>query len=256
MKRSLRAYRLDLTGHLIRAARRWQGHRCLLVERLGGEQTYGARGIDVFLRQMLGQRNGFYVELGANDGITQSNTAALEFFDGWRGVLIEPVPAQFAKLKTNRSSRRNSLVNAACVGFGFPRDTIKLAEANLMTTPIEGASDIKDRIQHASIGRSIQEEYRESPTVEIIEVPAITLTEVLMRTNAPRTIDFLSLDVEGGELEVLRGIRFDLFAFRWMVIECRSPEKVEAFLGPHGYRLSATLANGNDLLFSHDTADH
>lgn len=254
MKRTFGARKLDLKIRLIRALRRKVGHRWLWVERWDGERTYGLRGLDLSLRQLLQQKEGFYVELGANDGLSQSNTAGLEFFDGWRGVLIEPVPAQYAKLRTNRSSRRNSLVNAACVGFGFPRETIKLAEANLMSIPLEGESDIANPIQHAEFGRSIQEGYEGNLTADIIEVSAVTLTDVLISTNAPREIDFLSLDVEGGELEVLMGIRFDLFVFRWMIIECRSPEKIATFLAPHGYRLQPTLTGGLDLLFVNDGA--
>lgn len=249
MKRSLRAYALDAKHKFIRAFRNRFGHRCLLIERLGGEQSYGARNLDNDLRSIIRRKNGFYVELGANDGLTQSNTAALEFFDGWRGILIEPVPAQFAKLEFNRSSKRNVKVNVACVSFEFPRQIIRLAEANLMTVPIEGESDIEDPMRHAEAGRAIQKGY-DSPTgADVIEVPAVTLTDVLVGAKAPRIIDFLSLDVEGGELEVLKGIRFDLFTFRWMLIESRSHEKVTKFLEPHQYRLDVSLAKGNDLLF-------
>jgi FkbM family methyltransferase len=255
MKRTLRAYALDAKHKFIRAYRNRFGHRCLLVERLGGEQSYGARNLDNDLRSIIQRKNGFYVELGANDGLTQSNTAALEFFDGWSGVLIEPVPAQFAKLQFNRSSKRNVQFNVACVSFEFPRQVIKLAEANLMTVPLEGESDIEDPIRHAEVGRAIQKGYDSSTGAGVIEVPAVTLTEVLVGAKAPRIIDFLSLDVEGGELEVLKGIRFDLFTFRWMLIESRSHEKVMKFLEPHQYRLDAILANGNDLLFRNDVVN-
>ncbi len=229
MRRSFRAYAIHFRLRAVRFARRRFGHRLLVVERLGG----------------------YYVELGANDGITASNTASLEFYNGWRGLLIEPVPAQFEKLVFNRSSRRNRFANVACVSFGFGKDSIQLAEANLMTIAIEGESDVADPVGHARLGRLIQPGYDRRPQPEIIEVPARTLTDVLYEAGAPTKIDFLCLDVEGAELEVLKGLRFDLFSFDWMMIECRSPERLIRFLAQEGYVVHSALGDGRDLMFVH-----
>lgn len=249
MRRSVRAYAIHFRLRAVRFARKRFGHRLLTIERLGGREAYGLHGVDNEVRSLLARRGGYYVELGANDGITASNTASLEFYDGWQGLLIEPVPAQFEKLVFNRSSRRNRFANVACVSFGFGKEFIRLAEANLMTIAIEGESDVPDPVGHAVLGRSIQPGYGGRPQPDIIKVPARTLTYVLQEAGAPKKIDFLCIDVEGAELEVLKGLRFDLFSFDWMMIESRSPERLIGFLAQYGYAVHTALGDGRDLVF-------
>jgi len=64
-----------------------------------GKKYFGLNQIDRELASILNFDDGFYVEIGANDGNTQSNTKHFELFRNWRGILIEPVPKTFKKLK-------------------------------------------------------------------------------------------------------------------------------------------------------------
>jgi hypothetical protein len=82
----------------------------------GHRRGFGVGDLDVKLRKWTGTRKGFYIELGANDGVSQSNTLLLELLFGWRGVLVEPVSSLFEELRHNRSRRRNAIYRAACVG--------------------------------------------------------------------------------------------------------------------------------------------
>ena len=76
------------------------------------------------LKQLLpNKENGIYVELGALDGVFQSNTKWLEDELKWTGILIEPSPNKFKECKSNRS--KNVIFNCACVSFEYEHDNIK-----------------------------------------------------------------------------------------------------------------------------------
>ena len=70
-----------------------------------GNVWFGVNQIDRALFRLMGINNGFFVELGGNDGLNQSNSKHLELFRGWRGVLIEPVPKNFHRMAKNRSPK-------------------------------------------------------------------------------------------------------------------------------------------------------
>jgi len=93
--------------------------------------------IDRKLEKYLSYKHGFFVELGANDGITQSNTKYFELFRKWEGILIEPNPQKWEECVSNRS-KRSSSINAACVSFEFEGDSVNMLYSNLMTVSLGG----------------------------------------------------------------------------------------------------------------------
>lgn len=194
---------------------------------------FGVRYLDTIVCDRIGgsKKRGFYVELGANNGLAQSNTLHLEVAHRWQGILIEPVPAEFASLLANRG-RRNQCVNVAAVSFGYKAKVMRIVESGLMSTPVDGSSDIKDPKSHAS---SMVSKNEESHNLDVIEVPVATLDVILTRNGAPKIIDFLSLDVEGGELEVLKGVDFSRTTIRWILVESRGIRAIREFLEPLGY---------------------
>lgn len=223
-----------------------------LLAKLKGKESFGLAGLDSRVIEHIGLRNGYYVELGASDGIRQSNTLQLELFYGWSGTLIEPVSGTFMKLRRNRSARRNHLVEAACVGFDYQDATLDLVYSTttttLMTTAIGIESDIDHPWGHARGPGS-------DAGLHQISVRALTLTEVLRQARAPKTVDFLSLDVEGAELQVLKGIDFSAFHISWILIEARKIDVIKKFLGPIGYELHAQLSH-HDFLFRFEQPDN
>jgi FkbM family methyltransferase len=211
------------------------------------KKYYGLDGLDRKLEVFLDYDNGYFVELGANDGLNQSNTCYFEKSRGWKGVLIEPVLHNFIKCKSNRSPE-NFFKCAACVGFDYPKETLRLLYSNLMTTPTGVQSDCPDPQAQARGG------YQYIPSSEHdleFHAQALTLHSILLEAKAPRVIDLLSLDVEGAEIEVLKGIDHAHFTFRYLLVECRRIDQLQEFLTPKGYSLVEKLSF-HDYLFRND----
>jgi len=153
-------------------------------------------------------------------------------------------------LQKNRASQ-NSFENSACCSFDFLSPTMSLLYANLMTVCLEGESDILDRHEHAQIGAGSL-----APTDKIycFTAPASTMNSILIKHNAPKIINFFSLDVEGSEIEVLKGIDFNEFIFEYICVETRNFEVIEEFLNNHGYLCFEKLTTGgshSDYFFRH-----
>ena len=215
-----------------------------LLSKLLGKEFFGLNNLDKKILDYVNTSNGYFVELGANDGITQSNTKHFELYKGWRGVLIEPSPKQFKKLKRFRNSR-NLFYNCACVSFDFPKATIELLYSNLMSVALEGRNDIQDPLAHAIAGES----HSEREKTFKFQAQARTLQSILDESNSPKLIDLLSLDVEGGELEVLGGVDFERTNFRYIIIETRSISAVRQFLADRNYKEIAQLTH-HDFIFA------
>ncbi len=187
--------------------------------------------------------SGYYVEIGANDGISQSNTNFLERRHEWQGVLIEPVPSLFQKLIKNRS-HKNFFWNVACCSFEHDSDLIEMTYGDLMSVSHFRNIDIDPDI-HISEAESYLAS-NEHPYKFLAQ--AKTLQSVLELSNAPNLIDFFSLDVEGAEIEVLSGIDFDIYMFRFILIESRTFDRINIFLQDKGYVFVESLSN-HDYLF-------
>ena len=125
-----------------------------IFREITGIGYFGLSKLDKKIAPFLPRRDGFYVELGANDGITQSNTYHFEKYKNYSGILIEPIPAKFKECKKNRSAR-NHFVNCACVSFDYEKSTMELVYSNLMKISLEGESDILERMEHAKSGQHL-----------------------------------------------------------------------------------------------------
>jgi len=200
--------------------------------------------LDRKIEKYLAYRGGYYVELGANDGLTQSNTYFLERAYGWRGLLIEPAPQNFLKCLANRSPL-NVVRCAACVSFEYGQKFVEIVYSNLMSTPIGVESDIGDPMEQAQKGLI------RLPPGEVIftyGAKAETLNALLIQAGAPRVVDFMSLDVEGAEIEVLKGIDHSYHRFKYILVECRNFPKLDDYLRSNGYVYLKALSE-HDYLF-------
>jgi FkbM family methyltransferase len=182
---------------------------------------------------------GFFVEAGANDGITQSNSFLLERDHNWRGLLVEPIPELARRCRQNRPG---CLVeNAALVPTGHAAKSVEMTYCNLMSQVKGAMKSAAEEADHIRRGKQCQQ--IETYTVK---VPARTLSEILDAHQIER-VDLLSLDVEGFELAALQGIDFRRHAPRWMLIEARYREEIDGFLRPW-YDVSAVLSH-HDVLY-------
>jgi FkbM family methyltransferase len=144
------------------------------------------------------KRDGVFVEVGANDPVAGSQTWLLEQ-NGWHGVLVEPQAALYEKLRLGRNNSK--VFQVACSG---PE---KEGEALLHVGAYSGLSTLEKQID--SHGTQF---------VGMERVKVTTLDRVLQSAGVAK-IDFLSLDVEGHEIEAMRGLDFEKFKPSLVLIE-------------------------------------
>ena len=200
--------------------------------------------LDKKMKNFLNYENGYFLEIGANDGFRQSNTYYFEKKLNWKGILIEPILHKYIECKKNRSIKNKYFCNA-CVSFDHNEKFVKLLYSNLMTIPTNLQSDIYDKYEHANHSNIIKKNQEE--VIEFFS-KARTLNSILIECNAPKKIDFLSLDVEGAEIEVLKGIDFKNYEFKYILIESRKIEKISSFLSKHNYKFIEKLSY-HDFIF-------
>jgi FkbM family methyltransferase len=210
----------------------------------GRKKYYSVNDLDKKLEKYLNFDYGYFVELGANDGVTQSNSLYFEKHRNWKGVLVEPSPNNYLKCKSNRSTESNVFC-CACTSFLYKEKFVEIAYSNLMTSPLGLESDIINPIDHAKSGNIFLSNKEDN---FIFGALAIPLNNLLIQAGSPSLIDFLSLDVEGAEIEVLKGINHKEFRFKYMCIETRDVNLLAEYLKTQKYELFEKLSS-HDYLF-------
>lgn len=170
-----------------------------------------------------GKRGGFFVELGAADGFSESNTYVLEKRFGWRGICIEPNPVLFDAL-VNKYHR-----SCTCVPHAVDAEhgTVEFIRAGQTSGVIVEESDNSAEKRPELIAAA-----RADGRIETVET--IPLGELLDKYDAPPVIDYFSFDVEGLETRILRNFPFDRYTFLAVTIERPTPELNEIMFR-HGY---------------------
>lgn len=174
-----------------------------------------------------GRRGGYFIEAGAAGGIGASCTYLLERELGWTGLLVEPNGDFFAQLVVNRP-------NSSC-------ENVCLASEPGLVRYVEAAGDTVDAYlggiaenlqRYKSGGAKVVERGR------MVEKQAVPLATLLDRHGAPRVIDYLALDIEGSELDVLRSFPFDRYTIQAISLECDGLiwDGITHLLRQRGYR--------------------
>jgi FkbM family methyltransferase len=149
---------------------------------------------------------GLFIEAGAYDGFFQSNTYWLEAARGWTGLLVEPVPGLARRARRQRP--RSTVVNCALVDDTYPESTVTLHHGGPMSIVAQGDGTREWARRAEGFGERVYD----------FTVPARTLSSVLEELQIS-DIDFFSLDVEGFEAMVLRGLNLERFAPRTLLVE-------------------------------------
>lgn len=182
--------------------------------------------------------NHIYIEAGANNGVFQSRSIHLKEDPQYFGILIEPSKEVFDECVINRKNERTLIYNAALVSKEYKEPTIELQ--------IHSMYHLMN-----SINKSINQSYNNST-----RVPARTLQSILDE-NDIKEVEYLYLDVEGYENEVLNGIDFNKTKFKNLEIECHAEfigmtqeDEIKMHtehLGKYSYTLNGKITDSGSL---------
>lgn len=195
---------------------------------------YSQSGQDKFLNEIIfkNKRNGSFVDIGANDGITYSNSYFFENELNWRGVCLEPIPAVFEKLNKLRKS-----ININCCIA--PQEGIK--EFLLVEGYAEMLSGLVENYDDRHLKR-IEKEIKDfGGRANKINLPCRNLNNLLNEQKFTK-IDYCSIDTEGGEFEILKSIDFKQISINVFSIENNYKESdMRYYMEFNGYELITTL---------------
>lgn len=190
--------------------------RLSLRETLGLVTFASQIGQDKWVSETVfpGVTDGYFIDVGSGDGIDSSNTLILER-KGWKGICVDPFPS-------NMQQRTCQMFKE--VVFSEAGRTVTFHKA-------AGLGGIDETLgRHRALAE-------QAPAVTFTTV---TIGDILDRAKAPSFIQFMSMDIEGAELEALRGVPWDRYRFGAFAIEHnyegQKRDAIEALLKQHGYR--------------------
>ena len=176
----------------------------------------------VLERVFPGTERGFFVEVGSGHGYIGSNSLALER-RGWTGICVDPFPTQ--------------MEGRTCETF---EEVVYSETGRLLAFHLAGGL--------GGVAETLGAWNQVASRAPVVHKRAITLRDLLARTTAPSFIHFVSIDIEGAELEALRGFPFERHRVGAWTIEHNNEEpkrsEIRALLQRHGYRATAFLAAG------------
>ena len=186
---------------------------------------------DLFVISELGlKQGGYFVEFGATDGETLSNTWLLEKKFGFEGILAEPNPYQ----RNNIADIRDAHIEENCVWIKSG-ESLEFVDVGDLST----ISDFAELDLHNTSRRG----------KEKFKVKTISLVDMLTKYGAPKIIDYLSIDTEGSEYEILNSHDFNQFKFKIITVEhnfSAQREKIHSLLTANGYSRKLEQLSGFD----------
>ena len=156
------------------------------------------------------KKDGYFIEIGASDGISLSNTYILEKNYGWTGICVEPIPSDFEKLQKNRSCLcyDYAVYNTSNLVLPFAIKNFNMCSGLVNT--LDNEVVINDVIYNRDVNHDLN---------QIINVKTISFSDLLKKSDAPKFIEYLSIDTEGSELEILSSIDFNTYKFGMIDVE-------------------------------------
>lgn len=177
---------------------------------------------DLFVLNFLNYKcDGYFVEFGATNGIDLSNSFLMEKEFNWRGILAEPSRSWHQELKSNRTCD----ITTDCV-WKISGDNLPFLEANIAEYSSLSESSTHDK----NMGKR--------KNARKYNVNTISLNDLLLKYNAPENIDYLSIDTEGSEYEILKNFNFNDYNIK--IITCEhnygeNRDKIFSLMLNNGY---------------------
>ncbi|MDP3071623.1 MAG: FkbM family methyltransferase [Opitutaceae bacterium] len=173
-----------------------------------------------------GKRGGYFLDIGAHDGITISNTFILERKYAWKGICVEANPSSFSLLLKNREAKCLNIC------LDSKNGEVEFALGDKLSGIVSSDTDNPDTSDFPKI-----------------RLQTRVINDILAEHNAPSVIDYLSIDVEGAEDRVLSGLDWKAYRFNCVTIE-RPSQGLRAKFSDEGYVLVKDLP-GLDAFFVH-----
>lgn len=174
-------------------------------------------------------KNGYFVDIGAHDGVFLNNTYILESRYSWKGICVEANPLTFLDLSKNRTCE------CANICIDSEAGTVNFALRGTVGGIIDDQTDNKG--------------FDDSGLT--VSINSVTLFDLLESSGSPRVIDYLSMDIEGAEERALLGFPFADYVFRTITIE-RPPSRLRDKLSGNGYILVKEVP-GLDCFYIHSS---
>jgi len=199
---------------------------------------YSQYGQDSYIKDTFFKNTtkGFFIDIGAYDGVVGSNTLLFEK-NGWDGICVEPNPKMYAQLRENRKC---TTLSQAISLDSSPKTFFQIEGYSEM---LSGLADNYSQNHIARINREIEEHNQD---YDYLEVECVTFSQLTEKSN----IDYLSLDIEGNELEILKSIDFTQKNISVISVEANTPQEatdLNDFLSSRGFSCNKIM--GVDLIF-------
>lgn len=193
---------------------------------------------DEIIHRYFGSYQGTFLDLGANDGITLSNTYAL-VLKGWRGTLVEASPKAFDRLSFNLSRPDDLCLLHTAIGTHNGKTILHQSGDHLGKGDVALLSTTKQ----SELDRWLDEVFDE------VSVPCVNWS-TLLGLSKYKTFDFISMDIEGMELEVLPQMDLKALGCKLLCVEFngKDKDKYDAIVIPQGYTL--IHKNGENLIYA------
>jgi FkbM family methyltransferase len=203
-----------------------------------GSQAQVSQDLFVLLA-LKDRRNGYFVEVGVGTGEILSNTCMLERSCGWTGILAEPNPVFHESIRTHRKA----ILDTRAVFSQSGQQVEFLCETS---GELSGLVKTIDRRNPKGAHN-------------IINVTTVTLTDLLFEHGAPAVIDYISIDTEGSEFDILQGLDFSRFRPLILTIEHADDwaklEKIKGLLAHEGYSHVLAPLSQFDAFFVHKSVE-
>ena len=166
-------------------------------------------------------KKGFFAEIGAGDGVNISNTYLLEKI-GWTGILVDPVDYSNENMELRKCIKDNRCVYSK-TGLKIPFGEVPLLPATLESPQLQNFSAIIKNANHRDFNQTNNTFTSNNGAVtiplKVRDVETVSLNDLLEQYNAPNKIDYISIDTEGSEFEIISNFDFNKYDVEIFTIE-------------------------------------